>query len=409
MSNQKTTQLRQLLSTGVEPGDWLPIVDVSEVTAPTGETKKILATSLATYIISGGLVDVALPYQGWESANGLAIDETPLGATDNYRCFTSMSAVGSDYTLAVRGYVPSDFTIQGWNRVFFGVGQGTILADTPAYHSAYIGIANYDLVARVTDGAGAYVQVSYPGFFTNYTERTFTAVMTKDSSFLKLYVNGATSASVSASISSYATMNTHAVMGNGRNNPNNIKCTIYEAHVFTSVLTPTKVRNMFYRGVDTNDSSLKASYNGNTLNGGPSQWLDSVGSNHLLLPISGARATNPGKRFILSFPISGTNQYLGDGSQRDVIPAKYVITSCLVESAGKPLLSVGSTSAVAPVSASGTGSWNNNRVALVSASYGVNPIGLLALGAAHADRSIYVFFSASAAPCTFSFDGYIRN
>ena len=408
MSNQKTTQLRQLLSTEVQPGDWVPIVDVSENTSPTGETKKISAVELATYIVSGGLLNISMPYQGWDSANGLAFDDT-VPASDNERCYGTISSLGANYTLAVRAYVPSTFSTDAGYRVLFGVGVGNQIADALAAHSAYIGIENNNLIAVVTNGAGSVVVLTYTNFFSLHTERTFNAVMTKDAGGdLSLYINGEFWSTVSGA--SASTSNTNVVMGNGRGAPHeNVQCTIYEAHIFNSVLSADTIRNMFYRGVDTTDSNLVASYNSNTLNGGPTQWLDCVGSNHLLLPTLGAKATNPGKRFILSFPISGTSQYLGNGNQRNVLPAKYVITSCLVESAGKPLLSVGTTDALPPVSASGTGSWCNNRVALVSASYGVNPIGLLALGAAHADRSIYVYFSASAAPCTFSFDGYIRN
>jgi hypothetical protein len=277
-------------------------------------------------------------------------------------------------------------------------------------NSATIGIVDDSLYAYVEDGVGTYAYVEATNFFQTYTERAFVAGLTKGlSGMVTLFINGVAYASSSGTGLLSSINNVKVVMGNGRLSINNIKCTIYDAHIFNYAVTEDLARNMFYRGVDTTDSGLIASYNSNTLNGGPTQWLDCVGSNHLLIPVSGAKATSPGKRFILSFPVSGTSQYLGDGSARDVLPAKYVITSCLVESGGKPLLSVGSSNAVAPVSASGTGSWDNNRVALVSASYGVNPIGLLALGAAHADRSIYVFFSASAAPCTFSFDGYIRN
>jgi hypothetical protein len=411
MSNQKTTQLRQLLSTGVEPGDWLPIVDVSEITAPTGETKKITAVELATYIVSGGFVDLAIPYRGWQSANGLAFDEGVSGTSDNLRCFGNIAALGNQFSVFVNGYVASDRLAIGTNRVLFGVGANTTPSEagyTP--HSAVIGIADNDLYAYVEDGVGTYAYIAATNFFLTYTERAFVAGLTKDlSGMVTLFINGVSYASSSGTGLLNSISNSKVVMGNGCLSENNVKCTIYDAHIFNTAITADLARNMFYRGVDTTDSTLVASYNSNTLNGGPTQWLDCVGSNHLLLPTTGAKATSPGKRFILSFPVSGTSQYLGDGSVRDVLPSKYVITSCLVESAGKPLLSVGSTDAVAPVSASGTGSWNNNRVALVSASYGVNPIGLLALGAAHADRSIYVFFSASAAPCTFSFDGYIRN
>lgn len=410
MANQKTTRLRQLLSTQVSSSDWLPIVDVSEVTSPTGETKKISVSELSTYIISGGLVNIAMPYQGWDSANGLAFDDT-IPSSDNERCYGDHPALGASYTLVVRAFVPSTFSTDAGHRVLFGMGVGNQIAESgaPSYNSAYLAIAGTDLLAVVTDGSGTVVPVTYTNFFGYNTERTFTAVLTKDAlGDVSLYVNGVFYATLGGAAAT--TPSDTVVMGNGRASPHkNIQCTIYEAHVFNTVLSSDTIRNMFYRGVDATDPNLVSSYNSNTLNAGPTQWLDSISSNHILLPTEGAKATNPSKRFILSFPIDGTSQYLGNGNARDVLPAKYIITSCLVESSGKPLFSIGSSTVHAPTSASGTGSWNNNRAALVSASYGVNPIGLLVLGAAHADRTIYVHFSASAAPCTFSFDGYVRN
>ena len=411
MSNQKTTQLRLLGTTDIALGDLIPIVDVDDFTSPTGETKHVTALGLATYIVSGGFVDLAVPYQGLQYANGLSFDESVSGDTDNKRAYGNMSALGNQFSIFVRGYVASNRTpdITAY-RTLFGVGQNNTPSEDFAYseNSATIVISDNDLIGYVQDGAGNWVSIPATGFFSTYTERAFMVGLTKDTfGEVTLYINGVAYASQSSALG--AISNNTVVMGNGRVTEINTKCTIYDAHIFNTCVTEATARNMFYRGVDTTDSTLISSYNSNALNAGPTQWLDSVRSNHILLPTEGAKATNPGKRFILSFPIDGTSQYLGNGSIRDVLPPKYVITSCLVESPGKPLLSVGTSPADAPVSASGTGSWNNNRVALVSASYGVNPIGLLALGVAHTDRSIYVFFSASAAPCTFSFDGYIRN
>jgi hypothetical protein len=410
MSNQKTTQLRRILSTEVVPGDLIPIVDVSEITSPTGETKHIRTVDFASYVVSGGFTEVNYQYQSWQSANGLSFSEV-VPASDNERCYGRIRNLGTDYSIVVRAYVPSDCGLYGANRVLFGVGQNTQIAEVgSSAYSAYIGISNADLIAWVEDGSSNYVPLTYAGFFGLYPERVFSAALTKNSSGLvSFYVNGILWASGSGA--TWSTANTHVVLGHGRSSMENIKTTIYEGHIYQSCLSGDDIRNMFYRGIDTTDATLIASYNGSNLNAGPTQWLDSVGSNHLSIPTVGAKATNPGKRFILSFPVDGTSQYLGSDpiNGRDVLPARYIITSCLVESSGKPLLSIGSTNAVAPVSASGTGSWNNNRVALVSASYGVNPVNLLSMGVAHTDKSIYVYYSASAAPCTFSFDGYIRN
>lgn len=411
MSNQKTTQLRPLGPTEYSPGDLIPIVDVSELTSPTGETKYTTVLALTTNIVSGGLADIEMPYQGFQYANGLAFDESVYGDSNDKRAYGSISSLGNQFSIFVRGFVASN-RVSGITayRTLFGVGGNNTPSEDFAYsaNSAAIIISDNDLVGYVQDGAGVWVSIPATGFFSTHAEKAFEVGLTKNTSgVVTMYINGVLYASSSAALGSIN--NNTVVMGNGRLNEINTRCTIYDAHVFNGCATAATVRNMFRRGVDTTDSTLVASYNSNTLNGGPTQWLDAVRSNHILLPTVGAKATNPGKRFILSFPITGSSQYLGNGSNRNVLPDKYVLTSCLVESSGKPLLSVGSNSATAPVSASGTGSWNNNRVSLVSASYGVNPIGLLALGVGHVDRSIYVFFSASAAPCTFSFDGYIRN
>jgi hypothetical protein len=128
-----------------------------------------------------------------------------------------------------------------------------------------------------------------------------------------------------------------------------------------------------------------------------------------LLPRQGAEATSPTKQFGLIFFNDGTSGYLGNGTQRDVLPENYVLTDCFVYSPGAPLLSVGSSPNVAVPGDSGIYSFNNNRVPLVSASYGRNALPLLDLGIAHTDRSLYVFYSASAAPCTFSFQGYVSK
>jgi hypothetical protein len=407
MSNQKTSRLRRLTSAEFALGDRVPVVDVSEETSPSGETKYTTMADIGTYVASGGFVNWALPYQGYQYANGLAFDQSITPASDSQRAFGNIEAVGSSFSIFVHGYVDSglDETVVA-KRSIFGVGPTTSPTVGTQNNVAYVGITENHLFALVRNSVGAQAYIQYSNFFTTNTQRSFVAGVTKnDLDNVTLYVNGVAYASSSLTGS---VENTKVVMGNG-SNEKNIKCTIYDAHILNRNLSAGEVTNLFYKGIDTTETSLIASYNGNTLNGGPTQWLDAVGSNHILLPTVGAHATNPGKRFILSFPTSGTSQYLGDGTQRDVLPAKYVLTSCIVESDGKPLLSVGSNSATSSVSSSGIGSYDDNRVALVSASYGVNPVGLLALGSAHADRSIYVYFSASAAPCTFSFDGYIRN
>jgi hypothetical protein len=404
MSNQRTTQLRKLLAGEVAPGDLIPIIDVSALeSGPTGETKAIVAQELGGYFVSSSLANLSLPFQGLQTSNGLAFSQAtvPAGDTNKY-CYGTFPAVGSNFTLYVRGFIPSNITQNPARRVIFGVGpSATDVADQTS-DTAYIGISDLHLIAFVND-----TNLIIPNFFLNYNQ-AFGAALTKDiSGVIKLIVNGETVVS-----SSYvgSVNNTHAVMGNGRVgvSDSNIEGIVYEAHVFSGALTETAIAQLFYGGSNKNQSGLIASYIPDNLNPGPSQWLDSVSGYHLLLPTVGASATNPSKKFTLNFKVDSAG-YLGDGSERDVLPEKYILTSCVVESDYKPLLCVGTSSSLAPVSASGTGSWQDNRVPYTSASYGVNPLGIISLGVAHPDRTIYVGFSGSAAPCTFSFEGYVRN
>lgn len=403
MSNQKTSQLRLLTAASIAGGDLLPIVDSSEVTSPTGETKHTTVTDFVSYVVNDTL---ALKRQAIQSANGLNFVESVVPSGNNERCYGKSENLNDMFTISVSGFVPQDIVSASYgDRVFLGMGTSNIIVGTN--NSAYIGISDYDLVAKVTDPIGNSASVVIPQFFNIYTDIVFSAALTKDiSGEIILYVNG--DAMISSSNAALTPLtNTVTTMGNGATG-GNIKCTIYEAHTFSVPLYADDIRSMFFRGVDSTDANLVSSYNSRNLNVGPTQWLDSVGDNHLLLPINGAQASSPEKRFTLAFYASASG-YLGDGSARDVLPGKYMLTSCIVESSGKPLLSIGSSNMTSSISSSGTGSFYDNRVALVSASYGVNPLNMLALGVGHADKSIYVYFSSSAAPCTFSFDGYVRN
>jgi len=413
MSNQKTTQLRRVSGSQLVFGDLIPLVDISENTSPTGETKAIYAGELAQYIISGGLLNVALPRQPYQTTNGLAFSQsssyTPGSGTSSYnlRCYGNFPQVGSNFSLMVRGFIPSTILTEANPRVLFGVGNSPDNI-TSGGQSAYIGIEDYDLIGYTDDGV-ATKKIIFSDFIDNYSDRVFEAVLTRDSSsLLNLYVNNSKigvglSGSASTITSSYITL------GNGDQTLPNIECTIYEAHVFNKALTQAEVNTLFYGGVRNSDPYLVSSYTPVNLNPGPTQWLDSKSSNHLLLPTSGAKATNPDKEFSLRFANDGTSSFLGNGTERAILPEGYVLTDAFVYSSGSPLLSIGSTSSAAPVGASGIYSWNNNRVALTEAKYSRNNLQLLELGVAHKDRSIFVYYSASAAPCTFSFEGYVAE
>lgn len=410
MSNQKITSLRRLLSNEIASGDLLPIVDVSDlVVSPTGETKATTAQSLASWMVSSGLIDLQIPYQAAQTSNGLYFDSgvTPNG-DDNLYCYTPFPSLGTNYSLYVKAFVPSTRPVDGGsiNRVLFGAGTSPSTVGG-AMDSSYIGVVQNDLVGYIANSATT-LQVTVSDFFLNNSDKVFSACLTKDASgYVQFIVNGEYMASGSGAPSNV--LSSHLVMGNGLATDTNLECIIYEAQVFNTALSITGSKQLFYGGSNNSHPNLIASYTPENLNPGPSQWLDSKNARHLLIPTSGASATNPNKKFTLNFYTTGSG-YLGNGTKRDILPSNYFLTSCVVESSDKPLIAVGSSASMSPISASGTGSWWDNRVAFTSASYGVNSLGILALGAGHVDRSIYVAYSGSItnAPCTFSFDGFVR-
>lgn len=410
MSNQRTTQLNKLLANEVASGDLLPIIDVSQLQAgPTGETKAITAANFGNWIASSGILDLQAQYQASQTANGLHFSRsTNPGGDINKYCYTEFPSLGSEFTLYTRASVAdnNDFTDTS-HRVIFGAGPSNTLVGGEA-ESAYIGISGYDLVGVVKDSTTTKV-LTIIDYFQSGSNRVFGASLSKDmSGVVKFVVNAEYVVTASGGPASIAS--SYLVMGCGQDDISheNIELIVYEAHVFNSVLSDASISRLFYAGANSAIPGVIASYTSENLNPGPTQWLDSVGTRHLLIPTVGASATNPEKKFNLNFQINSAG-YLGNGNARVILPEKYVLTSCIVESPAKPLVAVGSSDAVPPVSASGTGSWYDNRVPFTSASYGVNPLGLLSLGVAHSDRTLYVAFSSSAAPCTFSFEGYVRN
>ncbi len=410
MSNERTTQLRELFPSEVVAGDVLPISDVSEITAPSGETKKITAAGLAQYVAMTGYVNARAPYQAFQSANGLSFSEGVIPAGDsNQYCYGKIPQLGSEFSLFTRGYMPQH-TTESTARILFGVGDTfcPVMAATTHSNTAFVGIVNDDLIGYAKDNSAIETSVILPNFFSTYTDGPFFVGITKSTGgTLRLFVNGIPyTASWNGSVNP---VNCNTVtMGNGTFLVPNVNVNIYDGQVFNKELSDAEVEELFYGGPNRTYPSLIASYASDNLNDVPSLWLDSAGDNHLLLPTSGAMASNPNKKFTLSF-YATESCYLGNGTARDVLPPRYTLTSCIVETPGKPLLSIGTSNAVAPVSASGTGSWRDNRVAFTSASYGVNPLCIGVLGVAHISQSIYVCFSGSATPCTISFDGYTRN
>ena len=408
MSNQKTSELRRLSIGELLLGDLIPIVDVSGSTSPTGETKAVTVSDFGQYILSGGLAQIAATVYGHQTANGLKFNqESPYPAGDfNLYCYGSMDPLGNEYSLMVKAFIPDEIYTEISPRVLFGVGPSPSNVYSGS-HAAYIGIEDYDLIG-VADSGVEPNKVVFPNFLDNYTDRVFEVVLTHSAAgVIKMYLNSALVGTFTGTANGL--QNACVVMGNGTPALSNVACTIYEAHVFNAELDAEKVRQIYYGGVSNSDSSLISSYTGPNLNPGPTQWLDSVGDHHLLLPVSGAAATNPNKHFSLRLKNAGYSGYLGNGQKRDILPENYVMTDAFLYSTGSPLLSVGTTSSVAWVGASAIGSWRDNRVGLTNAIYSRNNLQLIDLGVAHKDRTIYVFYSSSAAPCTFSFEGYVSQ
>jgi hypothetical protein len=400
--NQRTTQLRPLLVADAIRGDMLPVVDVSSTVGPTGETKGITLDSLALYMASGGYFEWTMPQQGFQTANGLEFDESITPGTNiNEHCYGMLPALGANFSMMVRTFVPTNFITSSLTRALIGVGTnptGSVLGS----NTAYIGVQGKDLVAQVS-GVGV---ISFPNFFAVLNDKVIEVFLTYDGSTMDLYVNGMLAGQM-AGASSVA--NTYISMGNGTATERNLNCVIYEGAVFNTTLSRTEIYDMFYAGTCNGHSNIIAQYSSVNLNAGPSQWIDSENSNHLLLPLTGARATNPGRKFNLRFHTTDSG-YLGNGTKRDVLPDNYVLTECFMYTTGSLVLSVGSSASVAPNGASAVGSWNNNRVSLVNAIYSRNNLELIDLGVAHTDKSLYVFYSGSnSLPCSFSFVGYISE
>jgi len=119
-----------------------------------------------------------------------------------------------------------------------------------------------------------------------------------------------------------------------------------------------------------------------------------------------ANYTATGSNFTVKYAVDMSN-YLGGGA--NILPANYVLTSIVAESSGSPIISLGTSNNVAPVSASITGSWNDNRVYPTSASYDVNYLEVSTYGAVHPERTVWVqFYNGTQCPCTFSLNGFTR-
>ena len=115
-----------------------------------------------------------------------------------------------------------------------------------------------------------------------------------------------------------------------------------------------------------------------------------------------------GSWFRLSFPID-TSGYLLDATGSNVVlPENYVLTSAVIKTNGSPIISIGTSGDVPPISASVIGSWNNNRVYPTEASYPINYLEVSNYGTVHPLQTVWVqFYSGSECPSTCSFNGFV--
>jgi hypothetical protein len=129
----------------------------------------------------------------------------------------------------------------------------------------------------------------------------------------------------------------------------------------------------------------------------PGQWLDLSGNGaHLLQPASGTLPTKLPPRFKFVQTISAA-AFLG-GSARAVLPANYVVSEIIADTAGTPTISVGQDATN-----------KTTRVASVTLAAGKTPLTLVTSGRTGSNAQLYVDMSAGAASTTFTVIGFIAN
>lgn len=392
MSNLKTTQLNPRNADQISFNDLFPFVDVDAITSPTGETVHATLNNLAIK-----LSEIISPtFSPYDVSNGLYFSGSNGGSA-----YSTFQSIGSSYTLSTRMMVESASFAQ--NGVLFGVGT-SVTNSINGDNAFYVGIENSDLIGYYHSSGPNSVDVTIPGFFDSYFDKTVHVTLSVDNGSPKIYVNGVFVSAVSSSITPHS-VNSSFIFLNQSATGNNIKYVVYDAQVWNKALTKAEAKSLFFAGPKNNDNFLIASYVANNLSA--TQWIDVKNKHHLLVPVNGAKPTEPPVEFNVRFFMTSSG-YMGNGTARDVLPEKYVLTSAMVSSSLAPLLSIGS-SGTTPISGdSGLGSFNNNRVAWTSASYGINPLDLLTLGIAHPDKTLYVSMSSNI-DCLFDFRGYIRD
>lgn len=408
MANSKTTQLRRISGSLLVYGDLVPVVNDKLVeTSPAGETTATYLGNLAQTIVNTAYIESCSNENRFRRVKGLAFDQTvyPNGDQNMY-CYAELNQSIVEFSLVARAFFPESMVTQSDARVIFGIGD-TYSDIVSSQNSAYIGVEDDDIIGYTSDGL-TFKKIVFSDFLSNYKNRVVDAALTRDSyGTLNFYINGKHIGSLSGSATQISA--SYITMGNGTAGSPNIGLTMSSAHYFSGSISHSKIKSIFESRVKNSDSSLVSSYTPENLNPGPTQWLDTKGQNHLLLPLSGAFTTYPTKNFKLILKNNGTSGFLGNGSQRDILPENYVLTDAFVYSAGSPMLSVGSTPDSASYGTNKMYSSNNNRVEITNAIYKRNLLSLSEFGLSHTDRSLYVFYTSSAAPTTFVFQGYISE
>ena len=408
MPNSKTTQLRKISGSLLVYGDLVPLVNDQLVeTSPTGETTAVYLGNLAQYAITTAYAETCSVEDRYQKAKGLTFDQTITPSGDqNLYCYGELNNTTTQFSLVSRIFFPETLVTQSNSRVIFGIGDS--YSDlVNGQNSAYIGTEHDDIFGYFSDGI-TFKKIVFNDFLSNYKNRVVDTVLTRDSyGTLNFYINGKYIGSLSGSATQISS--SYLVMGNGTSDLSNVGCTICEAHYFSASLSQPKIKSIFESRVKNSDQYLVSSFMHENLNSGPSQWLDSKGQNHILLPISGAYSTHPTTKFKLILKNDGTSGFLGNGTQRDVLPKNYVLTDVFAYSSGFPRLSIGSTSASASYGENKIYSSINNRVEFTTLTHNRNPLTLNEFGVAHTDRSLYVYYTSSAAPTTFVFQGYVSD
>lgn len=415
MSNQKATELRRIYRNQLSRADLVSLVDVSSLISPTGENVSMTIGDFLGAVSDLNLLDVADSLRAPRAiSTGLHfLGNTMPGTETSKKAIAKHEYVsGTDLFIGARVVLPKDQTVitATDHRVIFGLTTAPNGDASRKGNSAYIAIASSSLVGYVAGNTGDLPTsiVRSNNFIDTYGNSTTFVGVSKQGATMSLYIGANCVASgvldVSGSIFPSGSQLT-AVMGNGTTGSLNLDVIIGEAIVLNHAVTENEIGLLAAGCATPNMTGITSLYTEKNLNPIPSQWLDSVGENHILLPVDGAVTINTAPNFKLSFSVTSSD-YLGGQGLRNVLPENSVLTHCILTSDGKPLLSVGTSDLIPPVSASATGSWVNNVVPFVSASYGVNNLNIASLGATHESKSLYVHFSASAAPCKLALYGF---